>query len=339
MPSPQFVRRALAIAVATLALAACGGGGGGSSSIPTGGPTATPTLAPATPTPTPSPTAAPAKHAVTGTLTDYVAKTAIAGATVTLGALPSGACQGWAGCGSPAAPTVTTTTATDGTFSFGAVANGTYFLTIALDAAPTTNQTYTILHRSITVNGATLALGSVNISQLSSDESAWLKQLNIDRAAVSYPATGPVVIDEYDQEAARAEAAAVAANTYPYTDATELVFMGQAAAQPGSFGAGGGVADGNVGPGQWNQAESAFFAEKANCPNGDWRSCVFASITGHYIYLSQDSAVWVGIGESASAAVAGSGFPGLYAYSGIITQQGSSARTASTVRRLAPLVR
>jgi hypothetical protein len=334
----QSVQRLLAIAVATLALAACGGGGGGSSTIPSGGATSSPTISPATPTPSPSPT--PATHAVTGTLTDYVAKTAIAGATVTIGSLPSGSCVGWAGCGSPAAPTVTTTTASDGTFSFAAVANGTHFLTIALDAAPTTNQTYTILHRSITVNGATLALGNVNISQLSTDESAWLKQLNVDRATISYPATGPVVIDEYDQEAARAEAEAVAANTYPFGSATESVFVAQVSALPGAIGGYSGVAAGAVGTGQSLQADASFFSEKALCANGDWRTCPFSETTGHYINLSQDSLSWVGLGESATAAVTGSNVAGFNIYSGITTYQGLTARTASSVKRLvAPLVR
>ena len=210
---------------------------------------------------------------VTGVLTDFVAQTAIAGATVTIGTLPNASTcgPGWAGCGTALAPTYTAVTQSNGSFSVAGVPNtGSYFLTIGVDANPTVSQTYTILHCTIAVsaaNGVT-NLGTLNISKLSSDEAAWLKQLNTDRATISYPATGPTVMDEYSEEGARDEAAAVANGTDPFSDATETLFADQVLAQPGTISYGWRTVDAeSLGPGEWNRAESAYFSEKANCPN------------------------------------------------------------------------
>ncbi|HTU70176.1 MAG TPA: carboxypeptidase-like regulatory domain-containing protein [Candidatus Baltobacteraceae bacterium] len=339
-----FSQRAIfcVAALSFFGLVACGGSGGAGSSA--GGGAVANGYLPAAPTP--NATGSPAittGDVVSGTLTDYVTQKPIAGATVTLGAFPASDCVGWEACGSPVAPRQTTTTAANGSWSIGGLTNGSYFLTIAMDGNPALAQTYTILHRSVTIAGANAALGEVNISKLSSYESAWLAQINSDRASVATPATGPVVIDEYDEEAARAEAAAVADGQYPYGDSTEGVFGDEASSQTGYFEDGnGGVADANAGPYDWQAAESAFFAnEKENCeseydvPNGSWVSCPFEENTGHYINLAQDSLVWVGLGESATAAVSSSNVAGWWIYAGVTSYDSTTARTAAETSRRA----
>jgi hypothetical protein len=319
---------AILLAVLTVGLAACSGGGaggGGGGIVPGGGGSATPT-------PTPAPTATPVSYTASGTLTDSVTSSVISGATVTIGSMPATSCSGWAGCGMPVAPTHVATTAPDGTFSITGLASGTYFLTISVDASPTATQTHTILHRSIAISSANLALGTVHISALSADEKGWLHQLNIDRGSVSFPTTSPVVADEYDTVASRADSAGIQSGAYPYGDPTEAVFASQAASQPGAFTSISTVADDRVGAGDWAGAETDFYNEKPNC--ADWRTCTFVGSgvgkNGHYIILSQDSAVWFGLAESSAPALAGSGITGLYVYTGIITDFGATTRTASS---------
>lgn len=333
-----------AFALSMTALAACGGGAG---SLPsTSGSESSGGTTHSTPTPTPT-------YSVSGTLDDYVAQTAISGAVVTIGGFPASNCIGWAACGAPVAPSYTATTGSNGTWSISNVPSGTYFMMIvsAQDAnlnPATTAQAYTILHRSVVVSGANLALGTVNISQVQSYEAAWLSQLNSDRASVAYPATGAVVLDEYDEEAARAEAAAVANGTDDYGDSTESIFAQQAAAQPGYIGSGaGGVSDASTGPYDWQTVETSMFAnEKANCENdyaisnGSWATCPFKSNTGHYINLAQDSLVWIGLGESANgAAPNSSGLTGgpWWIYAGVTSYDNTSARTMGVKRRAAAL--
>jgi hypothetical protein len=204
----------------------------------------------------------------------------------------------------------------------------------------TGTQAYTILHRQITVNSGALALGTVNISSLSSYEAAWLTQLNHDRATLGYPTDGPVVLDEYDEEAARAEALAVSNGTDPYGDSTESIFAQQAGAQPGAFWCCGGVSDANTGPYTWQAAETAFYPnEQQNCltkysiPNGSWESCPFEEDTGHYINLAVNSLTWLGLGMSANAAQASSGVQGLWIYAGITSYSSASSRTVPNARR------
>jgi hypothetical protein len=303
----------IAALTAILALTACSGGSGGNG----GGGNPLPPVNTSTPTPT---------FSVSGTLTDGA--TALSGATVTIGTLPASTCAGWAGCGFPLAPTLTATTAADGTFTVTNLVNGSYMLTISKDTAPTTAQTYAILHRQITVASANVALGSVKIVKLSSDESAWIARLNTDRATIAFPATGPVVMDEYAQEQARQWAIEVDAGTTPYTDAGYAPYQTAYGAKPGSIGSAGGALDLND---TWQDAEAIWFAEKANCPGGDWRTCTFSGTTGHYINLAQDSVVWVGVGEDLAGHY-GSDLT-THGFDVMTIYKGSTARTASSVIR------
>lgn len=310
----QTIAIAGVVALSAL-LVACGGGGGGSS------PGVTPTAPTSTPTPTP--------QTLSGTAVDYTAGTALAGFTVTVGTAPNTAtclatqAAGSQPCGVPAAPLPTVTTAADGTFSVTVPSAGTYMLQIAKDTAHAT------LHRTVAVNGAT-SIGSVKITVLSSDEQAWLTDVNQQRATVSVPTSfANLVVDEYAEEQARAEVAGMAAGTYPYTDSTESTFAGFYAAMPGAMYAAAGVADANF-AGQFSayvSADNAWMAEKANCPGGNWQTCTVVETTGHYINISNTQDVWVGMGESSTTDSQGHSY-----YAMLLPQDIATAGPASAHR-------
>lgn len=321
-----------ALAIISATLSACGGAGGGTPPVTTS--PAPGSSASASTSPSPSPSPAPTSASVSGTLTDYVTNAPIANAVVTIGGTPPPTCTGWSGCGSPASPTVTATTSASGAFNFAKVANGTYFLTIASAADATLNpasgtQAYTILHRFLTVSGTTVALGTVNISKLTSDESAWVAQENSDRATVAYPATGGIVADEYAEEQARKWPGDVVDGTTQYSDSAYGPYQTAYSNSSGAIGSVGGALDLSS---TWSQAMTDWYAEKANCPNGDWRTCTFADNTGHYINLAQDSLVWVGVGESTSAFTSGT-YSGMYAFDVMTVYNGQTARTAPDARK------
>jgi hypothetical protein len=176
----QLVAVAGATALAAL-LAACGGGGGGSN------PGIVPTSQTASPTPTP--------QTVSGTLVDYSSSAPLAGFIVTVGTAPSvSSClaaqtASSQPCGVPASPLQTVTTAADGTFSVTVPSAGNYMLQIAKDTAHAT------LHRIVGV---------------SSDEQAWLTDVNSQRATVSVPTSfANLVVDEYAEEQTRADVASL----------------------------------------------------------------------------------------------------------------------------------
>ena len=315
-------------------LSACGGGGssGGGGSVP-----------PMTPTPivssTTSPTTTPSTVAVTGTVTEYTSGAAIAGAAVTIGAAPSTTCTGFAACAAPVAPLVTTMTNSSGSFTLAVPTNaGAQWLMIGNDANPIVTQTYAILHRSLTIAHAAIALGTIHLAALSADESAWESQLITDRATIAYPTTGPVVVDEYLEENARAEAQAVASGAMPYADSTENVYLANYLSEPGSIAeySGGGALAVDTPAGAWAKAEAEFFAEKANCLNGDWRTCPYTSTTGHYINLATDDVVWVGLAESASSTPVGTPYQNQWVYPVLVMPYGLTQRTGSDVIRSVP---
>jgi hypothetical protein len=291
-------------AIAALAVAGCGGGGGtsgGTSVVPTGGGgssvTPTPT-ATTSPTPTATPTIAP--QSISGTAVEFTSGAALAGFTVTIGQTPApSTCLNSESntvmaCGSVASPAATATTSSSGAFTLSAVP-GTYMLTIGKDS------TFATLHRTITVAATGLALGSVKISALTADEQAWVADLNSQRATVSVPVSfANLQVDEYAQELARAEAAAVANGTQPFGDPTEALYQTLYAAEPGVIYQASGSAAEYPTTSAYVSVDNAFFAEKANCPGGSWTNCPFSQSTGHYINLANTQNVWVGVGESAT---------------------------------------
>jgi hypothetical protein len=323
-------------AIAALAVAGCGGGGGGTSGgtsvVPTGGGGSSATPGPtATPTPTPTPTIAP--QAISGTAVEFTSGATLAGFTVTIGQTPApSTCLNSESntvmaCGSVASPAATATTSSSGAFTLSAVP-GTYMLTIGKDS------TFATLHRTITVAATGLALGSVKITSLSSDEQAWLVDMNNQRATVSVPVSfSNLVIDEYAQEQARAEANAIAAGTQPYGDATEQLFSGFYAAQPGAMYAGSGILTGEGSSGAFVAADAAWMSEKVNCPGGNWMTCTGTASTGHYINISNTQNVWIGLGESATPQSLNGA--SLWYYDAIIPTNYQSSYPAST-RRATP---
>jgi hypothetical protein len=295
----------------SLAFAACGGGGGGGSngSVAPGGTASVGGVVPgtgggSTPTPSPSPVATPTMLAVSGTAQEYASGAALAGFTVTIGAVPNAAtCLNAESatampCGVPASPQPTITTAPTGAFSVAVPAAGTYMLTIGKDA------TYATLHRTIAVAAGTpLALGTLKVAALTADEQAWLIDVNAQRATVSVPTSfANLVVDEYAEEQARAEVAAIVSGAQPYGDATEGVYAQNYAQSPGSMYAAATVSDLVGAASSYLQADNAWVSEeKPNCPNGNWMTCSVAANTGHYINVSNTQDVWVGLAESATA--------------------------------------
>ncbi len=284
-----------------LSLAACGGGGGSSGSgtvVPTATPSGASTAAP-TASPTPAPTATPTPLAVTGTALEFTSGAPLAGFTVTVGALPNAATclNGQSAtsmpCGVVASPLPTVTTSASGAFSIAVPAAGSYMLTIGKDT------TYATLHRTISATISGLALGTVKIAALTTDEQAWLVDINHQRATVSVPTSfANLSIDEYAEEQARAEVAAIASGAQPYSDATESLFANNYAAEPGAMYGATGVAALIALPNLYLTADSAWMGEKANCPGGNWQTCPNLETTGHYINLSNTANVWIGVGES-----------------------------------------
>jgi hypothetical protein len=289
--------------LAALSLAACGGGGGGGSVVPTAAPSGASTAAPTmSPTPMPTPTPTPTPLAVTGTAVELTSGTPLAGFTVTVGALPNASTCLTAQsatsmpCGVVASPLPTVTTSASGAFSIAVPAAGTYMLSIGKDT------TYATLHRTLVATSSGLALGTVNIAALTTDEQAWLVDINHQRATVSFPTSfANLSIDEYAEEQARAEVAAIVSGAQPYGDATESLFANNYAAEPGAMYGATGVAALGALPNVYLDADSAWMGEKANCAGGNWQTCPFAENTGHYINLSNTANVWIGVGESNSS--------------------------------------
>ncbi len=230
----------------------------------------------------------------------YASGAALAGFTVTVGAVPNAAtCLNAESatampCGVPASPQATMTTSPTGTFTIAVPAGGTYMLTIGKDA------TYATLHRTIVVGAGTpLALGTLKVAALTTDEQAWLIDVNNQRATVSVPTSfANLVVDEYAEEQARAEVAAIVSGAEPYGDATEGVYSAAYAQETGSLYAAAGVSALIGSAGAFLQADSSWMGEKSNCASGNWESCTFAGNTGHYINISNTQNVWIGMAES-----------------------------------------
>ncbi len=195
-------------------LAACGGGGGG-----TGGPP---------PTITPTATACPSGY--TGTAPNCVTPASTTTATGMLVDDPSGSplagvpvkLEPWTAGATPL-PSPQATTAANGAFSIGPVANGHYLLVIGSDSS--TDTTRPTIHDNVTLTGGTQALAAPNLTVTpygpiptvtppavetsgdyrldtlsATDEVPCLTAFNQQRASLNLP---PVVADEWLTENAR----------------------------------------------------------------------------------------------------------------------------------------
>ena len=310
-----------ALAAAAATIVACGGGGGSTSGGGGGG---------VVPVVTPTP------NTISGTAVDFTAGTALVGFTVTVGSLPTATTCNAAQtassmpCGVPASPLPPVTTSATGAFSVTVPTTGTYMLTIAKDG------TYATLHRNVAALAGATALGTLKITALSSDEQAWIVDVNHQRATVSSPASfGNLVVDEYAEEQARAEAAAIVSGAAPYGDATEAVYAANYSATVGAMYSVATVADLVPAASGYVQADANWMAEKSNCPTGNWQTCAVAENTGHYINLSNTDSVWAGLGESTTSFVY-STFGSQWAYAGLFIENVGSAGPAS-IRRVSPL--
>ena len=314
----QNVAFSLALAASAVMVAACGGGGGGTSGGGSG-------IVPTTPTPTPVP------NTISGTAVDFTSGAALVGFTVTVGTAPTtttcAATQTASSmpCGVPASPLPTVTTSSTGAFSVTVPATGTYMVTIAKDA------TYATLHRTVAAAGAT-SIGTVKITALSSDEQAWLTNVNTQRATVSVPVSfANLVVDEYAQEQARQWAADVASGRAAFGDAAYAPYQAAYTANAGAIYGAAGVLAEQPAASAFVAADGQWFGEKANCPSGNWQSCTFAGNTGHYINVSNTQNVWIGLGES-STSFPVSGFANQWAYNIMIIQNVAAAGPASKAR-------
>jgi hypothetical protein len=192
------------------------------------------------------------------------------------------------------------------------------------------DSTYATLHRTFNTNGT---LGTLKVAALSADEQAWLSDVNNQRVTVSDPASYPnLVVDEYAEEQARAEVAAIVSGAQPYGDATELMFGNLMLDEPGSMYGFRSVADLVSSAGDYLQADANWMSEKSNCSNGDWETCTLAENTGHYINISAPDDVWIGMGESAESYVDGS-YGNEWAYAMLMPADITSSSLAPHDRR------
>lgn len=301
------MRRAAAGALLCLALASCGGGGGGSSSLPA----ASGSLPTPTPAPTPTPTAAPAPMAdVRGVAVDDANGQPIAGArvivsenTVIAGPTPPPAA-------SPSWPSATT--APDGSFDVKNVPPSAWTLDFAYVGAGYPRYAnaqwvqifpvdgHAAYHGiwSVAPNGTT-DLGSVAIAQPNAQETAWLARVNADRATVGLPAVAtPLSFDSVTLQTARywaQQSASLGFYAHQCPAGTACVPFWLWETQHHSMPSSQNLDYGAVATWTWQNAEGAFMAEIANCPNGgNWQMCPYAENTGHYIDIMSAS-YWAGV--------------------------------------------
>ena len=308
----MIVRRYLTLVgfVSAAILTACGGGGSATSS----------SVMPSVSVSTPTPVSTTPTQSITGNLVEYVSGVPLGAFTVTVGTLPNrSTCNGAQtqtlnACGQPALVMGTTTTGPDGTFTLTGVAAGTYMLTVGKDT------TYATLHRSLTVSSGTTTVGAMKITALSSDEQAWLKDMNNQRSTVSVPTSfGNLAVDEYAEEQARQWSSDIVSGKTVPGDPGLTPYEDAYRASTGSIYAITHVGDLIGSPSGYILADMAWMNEKANCPNGNWETCVFAPNTGHYKDVSNVIDVWVGLGESSTSFLFGT-FGSEWAYDALIIE-------------------
>jgi hypothetical protein len=281
-----------------IALCACGGGGSGSGASGGGGAGAT--IVP-TATSTPASGTTASSLSVSGSVVELVSGAALAGFTVTVGQVPpaatclNGESNASMPCGIPAAPATTAATGGNGSFTIAVPSAGTYMLTIGKDT------TYATIHRTIAVTASGLTLGTLKVAALSSDEQAWLIDVNTQRATVSYPTSfSNLTVDEYAEEQARQWASDVLAGKTIYGDAGYGPYQSAYGSSLGSLYAAAGTLSQNI-AGQtsaFKLSDNVWMSEKSNCPGGNWQTCTYSPTTGHYINISNTQMVWLGLGEA-----------------------------------------
>lgn len=218
---------------------------------------------------------------ITGKVVDYDTQAAIAGATVQV--VPLEAFQGTA----TPAPLVTATTAADGTFTTPSftvqghrtVLNGGTDPNIAVFVLPPSGSTtYTAAHTWLHATSGSNALNSnIPLVAMTSDEIAWLSQINADRQANG--ASANLTSDSYLLLAARWKAKDEQLGSYGCSHTTNPTAA--------YFTSIGGIGSPNenlacFGSVTWQDAEQSFMAEKGT-PND-----------GHYLNIINSSNLFVG---------------------------------------------
>jgi len=216
----------------------------------------------------------------------------------------------------PVAPSGDVATTTDASGRFGLSTSATGKQYIMVFPAPHDSLHTAVIHRVVTLASGKTSLATQLMAVVTTDEAAWLAQVNLDRAANG---AAPVVFDEALLESARYWSNFMgrtgyfahcipAASCTPGATATPPPGAGPQDANPGTrdayFGAitGGWGENIAAGYGTWGGAESAFMAEKANCPGGSAVGCPFGPSTGHFLNIVNQSYVWAGLGEATNGA-------------------------------------
>lgn len=322
----EFRGEILALAFGAISLtAACGGGGGSTGS---GG------VIPSTPTPSPSVTPAPT-YAVSGKIVHCDSTwlgvppaspspepsaapcnpgSGLSGATVTVGGVPSANLGGLPG-GTPSSPTVSATTAPDGSFTVANVSAGAHVVQVSMPAGQTCNEgaypnnvnatpvpasvgladsgNYAVYHAQINVS-ASSSLPTIHLTSLSQDEWCWYQQAIIDRNAVlgSQAPTANPPIDEYAQEMARSESIYL---SFPGNcNCLFPQFSSQYTANGGLWT----YADGWVGVTSWESAEYEGISHPNNGPAATSPTDPNCTSWAVCAALTKPNGVYLGLGEN-----------------------------------------
>ena len=197
-------------------------------------------------------------------------------------------------CGTSSTIIASAQTSASGSFGIPAIDPGNYMLTVTKDGS------FATLHRTITVATGANSVSNVSLLELTASQQAWLAEVNNGRMTISSPMSfGNLVVDEYAQEQAVRWAKDEAAGSIPFTDASYGPYQSAYGSSPGAIYAAAGVLALISGKAyDHTMADSLWFGEKTNCPNGNWQTCTFAENTGHYINISNTNTVWAGLGES-----------------------------------------
>jgi len=255
-------RSAVVVVLAGAFLAACGGGGGGSST-PSITASVTSTPAGANPTANPTATATPQQQTVPVAVVDYFTAQAISSATVSIDG--------------------SAVTQTNGSYgrSLGA----------GLHTLAVTAPGYASYNGAIQIP-AGASNRTIKLFPVSPSMSAWLTQINADRAANG---AGTVQLDDMLTIAAFDHAMDQATQGYfahfdpnGFSPNTRSLLLGSMMQ---------GLENIAAGFSNWSSAEGAFMAERTALPHQDAADCATSSedLAGHYCNIIWPTHNWVGL--------------------------------------------
>jgi len=233
-----------------------------------------------------------------------------------------------------------------GAFALSSTATGAQFIMVFPGRGDTVHTA--AIHRTTSLVAGKNALPKQLMAAVTSDEAAWLTQVNADRAANG---AAPLVFDEALLESARYWANFMATTGYFNHCIPASACGGSATPPPGAepqdatpatrdayFNAYFGGWGENIAAGfsTWGSAESAFMAEKANCPGDTATGCPFTESTGHFLNIVDSGYVWAGLGEATNGAGYGSYYDQEFATPGSGLSSSSSLPNERMVRPLLP---